>query len=140
MSDYFKVDPQHPYRFRPPVVDRDEQPIGSAGDDVNTELTVSLTDNSPSYALLKAVVMATDQPLSRRIRCAIAALPYEVPKVAVSAGGLNKDFAAHLERARLRASGGSAAPALIASPAPPDHDPSADPELGVAPQNSSDDR
>ena len=127
-------------RFRPLIPSAADDLIDDAGDDVNTSIEVSLTDNSPSYALLKAVVMATDQPLSRRIRCAIAALPYEVPKVAVSAGGLNKDFAAHLERARLRSAGGSAAPALIASPAPPDPDPSADPELGVAPQNSSDDR
>ena len=57
----------------------------------------------PSYALLKAVVMANDQPLSRRIRCAIAALPYEVPKLAVSSGGgKGKDFAAQLEAARRR--------------------------------------
>ena len=125
------------YRFKPLLDAPAAQPIEN---ECNASIEVSLTDNSPSYALLKAVVLATDQPLSRRIRCAIAALPYEVPKVAVSAGGLNKDFAAHLERARLRSAGGSAAPALIASPAPPDHDPSAAPELGVAPQNSSDDR
>ena len=124
-------------RFRPLIPSAADDPIDSAGDDVNASIEVSLTDNSPSYALLKAVVMATDQPLSRRIRCAIAALPYEVPKVAVSAGGLNKDFAAHLERARLRS---AAAPALIASPAAPATAPSADLDLGVAPQNSSDDR
>jgi hypothetical protein len=66
-------------------------------------LTVGLTEYSGAHALLRAVYLNPDQPLSRRIRCAIAALPYEVPKLAVSAAaGGGRDFAAKLEAARKR--------------------------------------
>jgi hypothetical protein len=66
-------------------------------------LTVSLTEFSGAHALLKAVYMDNDQPLARRIRCAIAALPYEVPKLTASSGGGGiRDFASQLEAARKR--------------------------------------
>jgi hypothetical protein len=69
-------------------------------------LTVGLTQYSGAHALLRAVYLNPDQPLSRRIRCAIAALPYEVPKLAVSSGGGGRDFAAQLEAARKRSGKG----------------------------------
>jgi hypothetical protein len=69
-------------------------------------LTVSLTEYSGAHALLKAVYMDNDQPLSRRIRCAVAALPYEVGKLtATSPAGSGRGFAAQLEAARKRSLG-----------------------------------
>jgi hypothetical protein len=76
-------------------------------DGAEDRLTISLTEYSGAHALLKAVYMDNDQPLSRRIRCAVAALPYEVPKLAVSSGsGGGRDFAAQLEAARKRSGKG----------------------------------
>jgi len=77
-------------------------------DDADSDrLTLGLTEYSGAHALLRAVYLNPDQPLSRRIRCAIAALPYEVPKLAVtSPGGRGRDFAAQLEAARKRSGKG----------------------------------
>jgi hypothetical protein len=94
-------DPGHRFRFKP-LLDRPAQVEGDDGD----RLTVSLTEYSGAHALLRAVYLNQDQPLSRRIRCAIAALPYEVPKLAVSSGGGGRDFAAQLEAARKRSGKG----------------------------------
>jgi hypothetical protein len=75
------------------------EPEGVAED----RLTVSLTEFSGAHALLKAVYLDDDQPLSRRIRCAIAAIPYEVGKLTASTpSGNGRDFAAQLEKARKR--------------------------------------
>src|SRR5450631_49317 len=75
------------------------EPEGVAED----RLTVSLTEFSGAHALLKAVYLDDDQPLSRRIRCAIAAIPYEVGKLTASTpSGNGRGFAAQLEAARKR--------------------------------------
>ena len=117
-------------RFRPLIPSAADDPIDDAGDDVNTSLEVSLTGDSPSYEFLRAIVADPNQSVSRRIRCAVELLPYEVPKLTAQGRGNGKDFAAQLEQARARSRGGSAA--LLEH----DHGP-ADDSLGVAPQNSS---
>jgi len=88
------------FRFKP-LLDR---PVVEDDDTADSDrLTVSLTEYSGAHALLKAVYMDNDQPLTRRIRCAIAALPFEVPKLTASSGsGGGRDFAAQLEKARKR--------------------------------------
>jgi hypothetical protein len=53
--------------------------------------------------LLQACYRDPGQPISRRIRCAIAALPFEGPKYAVIAAvGGGKDFAALIEAANAK--------------------------------------
>ena len=55
-----------------------------------------------SLEFLQAVYRHPAQPLSRRIRCAVAALPFEYPKLAVTAHVDADGFAAKLEAARKR--------------------------------------
>lgn len=66
-------------------------------EDETVTLSHHLTGDSPSFAFLQAIVKDDTQPIGRRMRAAIASIPYEVPKVAVSSGGTNKDFAERLE-------------------------------------------
>ncbi len=64
---------------------------------------VDIPGNASSLDFLQAVYRDSAQPMTRRIRCAVAALPFERPKLAVVAtmsGG--KDFAALLEAAISR--------------------------------------
>ncbi|UGY27316.1 hypothetical protein HU675_0011455 [Bradyrhizobium septentrionale] len=56
-----------------------------------------------SLDFLRAVYADPNQPISRRIRCAVAALPFEHPKLAVTAVVSGEGFAAKLEEARARA-------------------------------------
>jgi hypothetical protein len=51
-----------------------------------------------SLDLLQAIYRNSSQPLSVRIRCAIAALPHEVPKLAVSYDASEQDFATLLDQ------------------------------------------
>jgi hypothetical protein len=56
-----------------------------------------------SLEFLQSVYRAPYQPISRRMRAAIAALPFEYPKLSVSANlGVNAGFAMRLEQARKR--------------------------------------
>jgi hypothetical protein len=56
--------------------------------------------SSGSLDFLRAIYRSPDQPLQRRMRAAIAALPLEHPKLSVSANiGPNVNFAKGLERA-----------------------------------------
>jgi hypothetical protein len=59
-----------------------------------------------SLEFLQAIYRSTDQPLARRMRAAIAALPFESPKLAVTANlGPESGFAAQLEAAIQRSGG-----------------------------------
>ena len=62
----------------------------------------SITAGS-SLEFLQAIYRSQDQPISRRMRAAIAALPFESPKLAVTANfGPDSGFAARLEAAIKR--------------------------------------
>ena len=101
----FGFNPQHPHRFLPPTPSA-EPSAGSGLDRQPAEVTITITESDTSqsiaYAYLREVVLCADLPRHERTRAAIAMLPFEVPKRAVSAGGPNKDFAKHLESARRR--------------------------------------
>jgi hypothetical protein len=59
---------------------------------------IDLPPDAISLDLLQAVYRNPDQPLSVRIRCAIAALPMETPKLAVSYEANEQDFATLLDQ------------------------------------------
>ena len=51
-----------------------------------------------AHALLKAVYQNPEVPLAVRVRVAIACLPFEVPKLAVTAQVTDQDFATLLDQ------------------------------------------
>jgi hypothetical protein len=57
-----------------------------------------------SLDLLRAVYRNPSIPLSVRIRCAVAALPFETPKLGTTAHVAEQDFATMLERRLQRIS------------------------------------
>ena len=57
---------------------------------------IGAVDNA--HALLKAVYQNPQVPLPVRMRAAIAALPFEVPKLAVTAVVSERDFASLLDQ------------------------------------------
>jgi hypothetical protein len=64
---------------------------------------IMLGPSATSLDLLQAVYRDPRQPISRRLRAGIAALPFEHPKLAVTAVVSTEGFAAKLEAARGRA-------------------------------------
>jgi len=75
--------------------------LGAEGPAEEAEIFVSATNSS--LELLRAVYSDPGQPVHRRMRAAIAALPFEHPKLAVVASiGPNAGFAAQLEAAIAR--------------------------------------
>jgi hypothetical protein len=75
-----------------------ELSFGMDGDDA-----IELPEGATSLDFLQAIYRDPRQPIQRRMRAAVAALPFECPKLAVTAvieGGA--DFAARLERACSR--------------------------------------
>src|SRR5262249_45087476 len=57
-----------------------------------------ITNKATSLEFLQAVYCNDQLPLSTRMRAAIAALPFEVPKLAVTAVVSEQDFATVLDR------------------------------------------
>jgi len=70
-----------------------------------------------SLDLLKAVYRNNQLPLTTRMRAAIAALPFEVPKLAVTAVVSEQDFATLLDRRLKRIAGANKANQVIESEA-----------------------
>jgi len=72
------------------------------------ENPIELGANEDEYDFLLKIVRDPKQPMSRRMRAAIEALPYRRPKLgAVAIGQMSgKDFATLLERAILRSNRG----------------------------------
>ena len=59
---------------------------------------IEIPPNGISLDLLQAIYRSTAQPLSVRIRCAVAALPHEAPKLIAQAQISEGDFATLLEQ------------------------------------------
>jgi hypothetical protein len=59
---------------------------------------IEIPTNGISLDLLRAVYRNTSLPLPTRMRAAIAALPFEVPKLAVTAVVSEQDFATLLDQ------------------------------------------
>jgi hypothetical protein len=81
------------YRFKPLL----ERSVIEVMDDIAPQV-----EGNTSLDLLQAVYRSADQPMHRRMRAAIAALPFEHPKLAVTAVVSTEGFAARLEAARER--------------------------------------
>jgi hypothetical protein len=66
---------------------------------------LTLPDGATAHDLLVAVYSDPSQSLALRIRCAVAAIPYELPKLAVTANVTATDLTMALEQrlARLAA-------------------------------------
>src|SRR5262245_17076675 len=60
------------------------------------EVTIDNSENA--HALLKAVYQNPEVPLAVRMHAAMACLPFEVPKLAVTAQITEQDFATLLDR------------------------------------------
>jgi hypothetical protein len=58
---------------------------------------IELAPNGMSLDLLRAVYRNSSIPLSTRIRCAVAALPHEFPRLQVTAQVTENDFASLLD-------------------------------------------
>jgi hypothetical protein len=74
-----------------------------------------ITNKATSLEFLQAVYCNDQLPLTTRMRAAIAALPFEVPKLAVTAVVSEQDFATLLDR-RLKRIEEMKAKAIEATP------------------------
>lgn len=86
-------DPGTRLRFKP-LLDR---PVVEVMDDLAPDVA-----GGSSLDFLQAVYTSADQPMHRRMRAAVAALPFEHPKLAVTATVNTDGFGARLEAARTR--------------------------------------
>ena len=75
---------------------------------MNAEEQIDLAPREDEYDFLLKIVRSPRQPMARRIRCAIEALPYKRPKLgAIGMAQMSgKDFATLLDRAILRSQTG----------------------------------
>jgi len=62
------------------------------------EAPIELAPNAMSLDLLRAVYRNPSVPLSTRIRCAVAALPHEFPRLQVTAQTQDNDLATLLDQ------------------------------------------
>lgn len=67
-----------------------------------TAQTFELPEHSSSLGLLQSIYRSPAMPLSVRMRAAATALPFEFPKLAVTASFNGADFAAQMEKAFRR--------------------------------------
>lgn len=66
------------------------------------EAEPELAPGATSLDFLQKIYRSSTQPIARRMRAAIAALPFESPKLTAVAIFNGEGFAARLEQARLR--------------------------------------
>jgi TATA-box binding protein (TBP) (component of TFIID and TFIIIB) len=88
-----------------------------------TEVTLDLPPNGMSIDLLRAVYRNDQLPLVTRMRAAIVALPFESPKLAVTAMVSEQDFATLLDQRlkrmeAMRADEANAQPVEMKPPMP----------------------
>ena len=82
------------------------------------QVRLEFPPNGQSIDLLRAVYRNPSIPLPVRIRCAVAALPHEVPRLAVTALVNEQSFAELLDRRlkKIEAMNGEAKPQAIGQP------------------------
>jgi hypothetical protein len=68
----------------------------------DAEPPLPFTANGTSLEFLQAIYRSAEQPMVRRMKAAIAALPFEHPKLAVTAVMTDGDLGARLHRAIQR--------------------------------------
>jgi hypothetical protein len=75
--------------------------IGAVLDRIEAQEAIHISPDATALHLLQAIYHNADLPLPTRMRAAMAALPFETPKIAVIAQIQENDLATVLER-RLR--------------------------------------
>lgn len=87
-----------------------------AGDLEDEGELIELAPGETSLSFLQRIYRSTRQPIARRMRAAIQALPFETPKLAVTANISNEDFARMLDKAIERSGKGEEVRAISAPP------------------------
>jgi hypothetical protein len=81
------------------------------------EDSITLPPGASSLAFLQAIYRSTEQPMIRRMKAAIAALPFEHPKLSATlAVQADDSFAARLQAAIARSNGAEAYRAIEHQP------------------------
>jgi|SRR5262245_35598211 len=85
-------------------------------EDERRQQEIEIPSDGISLDLLRACYRNSSLPLTMRIRCAVAALPHEVPRLAVTAQITENDFATLLDRRLEQMKQLKAAPVIDAKP------------------------